>query len=117
MVQLQAPPGPIFMTEYHNAKHDRFVGLNNKAAEVADQGTKSGEDGRQLRAHHGSAGYRAFDYRHWTTLSFQGRADRFYDSCLPVALPASVAIAFAAPHLTGTVSVAYLISAKGAVSC
>ena len=45
MVQLQAPPGPIFMTEYHNAKHDRFVGLNNKAAEVADQGTKSGETG------------------------------------------------------------------------
>jgi len=45
VVQLQAPPGPIFMTEYHNAKHDRFVGLNNKAAEVADQGTKSGETG------------------------------------------------------------------------
>ena len=33
------------MTEYHNAKHDRFVGLNNKAAEVADRGTKSGETG------------------------------------------------------------------------
>jgi hypothetical protein len=41
----QAPPGPIFMTEYHNAKHEQFLGLNKEAAEVADQGTKSGETG------------------------------------------------------------------------
>ena len=43
----QAPPGPIFMPEYHNAKHEQFVSLNKKAAEVADQGTKSGETGDQ----------------------------------------------------------------------
>jgi len=43
----QAPPGPIFMPEYHNAKHDQFLGLNKQAAEVADQGTKSGETGDQ----------------------------------------------------------------------
>ena len=43
----QAPPGPIFMPEYHNAKHEQFVGLNKQAAEVADQGTKSGETGDQ----------------------------------------------------------------------
>jgi hypothetical protein len=42
---VQAPPGPIFMPAYHNAKHEQFVGLNKKAAEVADQGTKSGETG------------------------------------------------------------------------
>src|SRR5207302_6328407 len=41
----QAPPGPIFMPEYHNAKHEQFLGLNKRAAEVADQGTKSGETG------------------------------------------------------------------------
>ena len=43
----QAPPGPIFMPEYHNAKHEQFLGLNKKAADVADQGTKSGETGDQ----------------------------------------------------------------------
>jgi hypothetical protein len=43
----QAPPGPIFMPEYHNAKHEQFLGLNKQAAEVADQGTKSGETGDQ----------------------------------------------------------------------
>jgi hypothetical protein len=42
---IQAPPGPIFMPEYHSAKHEQFLGLNKKAAEVADQGTKSGETG------------------------------------------------------------------------
>ena len=41
----QAPPGPIFMPEYHNAKHEQFLSLNKQAAEVADQGTKSGENG------------------------------------------------------------------------
>jgi hypothetical protein len=41
----QAPPGPIFMPEYHNAKHEQFLGLNKQAADVADQGTKSGETG------------------------------------------------------------------------
>ena len=44
---VQAPPGPIFMPEYHNAKHQQFLGLNKKGAEVADQGTKSGETGDQ----------------------------------------------------------------------
>jgi hypothetical protein len=43
----KAPPGPIFMPEYRNAKHEQFLGLNKKAAEVADQGTKSGETGDQ----------------------------------------------------------------------
>ena len=41
----QAPPGPIFMPEYHNAKHEQFLGLSKQAAEVADEGTKSGETG------------------------------------------------------------------------
>lgn len=43
----QAPPGPIFMPEYHNAKHEQFLSLNKQAAEMADQGTKSGETGDQ----------------------------------------------------------------------
>jgi hypothetical protein len=43
----QASPGPIFMPQYHNAKHEQFLGLNKQAAEVADQGTKSGETGDQ----------------------------------------------------------------------
>jgi hypothetical protein len=43
----QAPPGPIFMPEYHNAKHEQFLSLNKQAADVADQGTKSGETGDQ----------------------------------------------------------------------
>jgi hypothetical protein len=43
----QAPPGPIFMPEYHNAKHEQFLSLNKQAGEVADQGTKSGETGDQ----------------------------------------------------------------------
>src|SRR3989449_11223591 len=42
---VQAPPGPIFMPEYHNAKHEQFLSLSKQAAEVADQGTKSGETG------------------------------------------------------------------------
>ena len=41
----EAPPGPIFMPEYHNAKHEQFLGLSKQAAEVADEGTKSGETG------------------------------------------------------------------------
>lgn len=41
----QAPPGPIFMPEYHNVKHEQFLGLNEKGARVAAQGTKSGETG------------------------------------------------------------------------
>jgi hypothetical protein len=41
----QAPPGPIFMPEYHNAKHEQFLRLNKQAAEMAEQGTKSGETG------------------------------------------------------------------------
>src|SRR6266550_5299604 len=30
----QAPPGPIFMPEYHNAKHEQFLSLNKQAAEM-----------------------------------------------------------------------------------
>ena len=41
----QAPPGPIFMPDYHNAKHEQFLGLNKEAGEVAERGTKSGETG------------------------------------------------------------------------
>ena len=41
----QAPPGPIFMPQYHNAKHEQFLSLNKQAAETADRGTKSGETG------------------------------------------------------------------------
>jgi len=43
----QAPAGPIFMSEYHDAKHEQFLDLNKQAAKVADQGTKSGETGDQ----------------------------------------------------------------------
>ena len=43
----QAPPGPIFMPDYHNAKHEQVLGLNKQASDVADQGTKSGETGDQ----------------------------------------------------------------------
>ncbi|MGE5215209.1 MAG: hypothetical protein ACM3NN_16155 [Nitrospirota bacterium] len=43
----QAPPGPIFMSAYHNAKHEQFLSLTKQAAEVAEQGTKSGETGDQ----------------------------------------------------------------------
>jgi hypothetical protein len=43
----QAPPGPIFMPDYHNAKHEQFLVLTKQAAEMADQGTKSGETGDQ----------------------------------------------------------------------
>ena len=33
----QAPAGPIFMSEYHNTKHEQFLGLTKQAAEMADQ--------------------------------------------------------------------------------
>jgi hypothetical protein len=33
------------MPDYHNAKHEQFLGLDKQAANVADQGTKSGENG------------------------------------------------------------------------
>ena len=42
-----APPGPIFMPEYHDAKHEQFLGLSKEASAVAEQGTKSGETGDQ----------------------------------------------------------------------
>jgi len=42
---VQAPPGPIFMPDYHNANHEQFLRLNKQAVEMADQGTKSGETG------------------------------------------------------------------------
>jgi hypothetical protein len=41
----QAPSGPMFMPDYHNAKHEQFLGLSKQAAKVADRGTKSGETG------------------------------------------------------------------------
>jgi hypothetical protein len=44
---MQAPPGPIFMPDYHNAKHEHFLDLTKQAAEMADRGTKSGETGDQ----------------------------------------------------------------------
>lgn len=43
----QSPPGPIFMPEYHNAKHEQFLSLTKQGAEMADEGTKSGETGDQ----------------------------------------------------------------------
>ena len=43
----QAPAGPIFMPEYHNANHEEFLGLNKKAADVMEEGTKAGETGDQ----------------------------------------------------------------------
>jgi hypothetical protein len=43
----QAPAGPIFMPEYHDAKHEQFLDLSKQAADIADQGTKSGEIGDQ----------------------------------------------------------------------
>ena len=43
----QAPPGPIFMPEYHNAKHEQFLGLTKQAGDVTDEGTKAGETGDQ----------------------------------------------------------------------
>jgi hypothetical protein len=43
----QAPPGPIFMPDYHNAKHEQFLALTKEGADMADQGTKSGETGDQ----------------------------------------------------------------------
>src|SRR5215831_11822722 len=43
----QAPAGPIFMREYYNAKHEQFLGLSKNAAEVMEQGTRSGETGDQ----------------------------------------------------------------------
>src|SRR5258705_2379945 len=39
----QAPPGPSFMPDYHNAKHEQFLRLNKQAVEMSDQGTKPGE--------------------------------------------------------------------------
>jgi hypothetical protein len=43
----QALPGPIFMPDYHNAKHEQFLDLTKQAAEMVDRGTKSGETGDQ----------------------------------------------------------------------
>jgi hypothetical protein len=43
----QAPAGPIFMSDYHNAKHEQFLSLTKQAADMADQGTKSGVTGDQ----------------------------------------------------------------------
>lgn len=43
----QAPPGPIYMSEYHNAKHEQFTALSKQAAEAFAGGTKAGEVGDQ----------------------------------------------------------------------
>jgi hypothetical protein len=43
----QAAAGPIFMPEYHDAKHEQFLSISKQAADIADQGTKSGEIGDQ----------------------------------------------------------------------
>src|SRR5213082_2120461 len=43
----QAPPGPIFMPEYHDAKHEQFLRLSKQASAVVEQGPKSGETGDQ----------------------------------------------------------------------
>lgn len=43
----QAPAGPIFMPEYLDARHEQFLRLSKEAADVADQGTRSGETGDQ----------------------------------------------------------------------
>ena len=45
--QRASASGPDFMPEYHNAKHEQFLSLNKQAADVADQGTKSGQTGDQ----------------------------------------------------------------------
>jgi hypothetical protein len=84
----QAPPGPMFMPDYHNAKHEQFLGLSKQAAEVADQGTKSGENGRRLRAYHSSPGNRAFNHRNWTALHFKNvRIVFMILACLLLCLP------------------------------
>src|SRR5438445_4107760 len=36
----QAPPGPIFMPDYHNATQEQLLGLNNEAAQMAERGSK-----------------------------------------------------------------------------
>jgi hypothetical protein len=43
----QAPPGPIFMKEYRNAKHEQFLQLTKQSAAMADEGTRSGETADQ----------------------------------------------------------------------
>lgn len=43
----QAPAGPMFMPEYHNAKHEQFLSLTKQAVDVNDEGTKAGETGDQ----------------------------------------------------------------------
>jgi hypothetical protein len=70
----QAPPGPIFMPEYCNAKHEQFLGLTKQGAEMADQGTKSGETGDQYVRITVLLATVLFNYSDWATLSFQGRA-------------------------------------------
>ena len=88
------------MPEYHNAKHEQFLALNKQAADVADQGTKSGETGDQ---------YVRITVLLATVLLITAIGQRFrfksvriafHDSCLPVALPSALEIAGAAPHLS-----------------
>jgi hypothetical protein len=43
----QAPPGPMFMPEYRNAKHEQFLALTKQGTDAADEGTRSGETGDQ----------------------------------------------------------------------
>jgi hypothetical protein len=39
----EAPPGPIFMSEYHNANREQSVALNKQAMAAFKQGTESGD--------------------------------------------------------------------------
>lgn len=39
----EAPPGPMMMPEYHNAKSDQAVKLNDRASEFFEQGTRARE--------------------------------------------------------------------------
>jgi len=42
-----ASPGPMFMPEYHNAKHEKFLELSKQASDGLQKGTAAGETGDQ----------------------------------------------------------------------
>jgi len=43
----EAPPGPMFMAEYRNAKSDQAEILGDKATYLSDEGTSAGATGDQ----------------------------------------------------------------------
>lgn len=43
----KASPGPTFMPEYHNAKHETFLEQSKPASDSLRKGTKAGETGDQ----------------------------------------------------------------------